>query len=103
MADIQTQIFGSTTIPDPVLSFLAQLSPCAYMITFRKPYIAGLKIWTFGLLGVCKSGRLDFGPFDCNLIEMDDYPTDGCAISSTAFLFQDLIQMDDCYPLTSVP
>ena len=25
-------------------------------------------------------------PFDYNLIQMDDYPADSCAISSTAFL-----------------
>ena len=45
---------------DP-LNLLAQLSHCAYMITFCKPDIASLKIWTIGLwtaglLGSWKSG-----------------------------------------------
>ena len=40
---------------------LAQLSRCAYTITFRKPYIASLEIWviglwTIGLLEGWKSG-----------------------------------------------
>ena len=56
-------------------------------------------------LQVWKSGRLDFGwldcwvveirmiglwtvePFDYNLIQMDDYPADSCAISPRDFLF----------------
>ena len=59
-------------------SFLAQLSRCAYAITFRKPYIASLEIWMIGLFTV--------GPFDYNIIQMDDYPADSCAISPMAFL-----------------
>ena len=46
--------------------FLAQLSGCAYTISFRKPYIVSLEIWTIGLWTV--------GPFDYILIQMDDYP-----------------------------
>ena len=59
-------------------TILAQLSRCAYMITFCKPYTASLEIWTIGLWTV--------GPFDYNLFQMDDYPADSCAISPTAFL-----------------
>ena len=59
-------------------TFLIQLSRCDYTITLRKPYIASLEIWTIGLWTV--------GSFDCNLIQMDDYPADSCAISPTAFL-----------------
>ena len=43
-----------------------------------------------GLLGGWISGQLDdwtVGPFDYNLIQMDDYPADSCAISPTAFFF----------------
>ena len=58
--------------------FLAQLSRCSYMITFRKPYIASLEIWTIGLRTV--------GPFDYNLIQMDDYSADSCLIRPMAFL-----------------
>ena len=36
-------------LPGLLASFLAQLSRCAYTITFHKPYIAGLEIWTIGL------------------------------------------------------
>ena len=32
------------------LFFLAQLSCCAYTITFRKPYIAIMEIWTIGTI-----------------------------------------------------
>ena len=69
------------------LCFLTQLSRCACMITFRKPFIASLKI--------CMIGLGTAGPFDYNLIHMDDYPTDSCAISSTTFL---LSQLSCCAP-----
>ena len=58
--------------------FLAQLSRCVYTITFRKPYITILEIWMIGLWTV--------GPFDYNLIQMDDYQADSCAVSPSAFL-----------------
>ena len=58
--------------------FLAQLSRCACTITFHKPYIASLEIWMIGLWTI--------GPFDYNLIQMNDYRADSCAISPTAFL-----------------
>ena len=59
-------------------SFLAQLSRSAYTIISRKPYIASLEIWTIGLWTV--------GPFDYDLIQMDGYPADSCAVSPSAFL-----------------
>ena len=77
---------------NPVHSgFLAQLSHCAYTITFRKPYIASQKIWTIGLgtvrwLKIWTIGLRTVGPFDYDLIQIDDYPTDSCTISSSAFL-----------------
>ena len=47
--------------------YLAQLSCCAYMITFRKPYIASLEIWKIGLWmdGLLDSCKLwTVGPLD---------------------------------------
>ena len=63
-----------------IINFLAELSHCAYTITFRKPYIASMEIWTIGLWTV--------GPFNYNLIQIDNYPADSCTISPTAFLLQ---------------
>ena len=62
-----------------ISGFLAQLSRCAFTITFHKPYMASLEIWTIGLWAV--------EPLDYNLIQMDDYPVDSSAISPTAFLY----------------
>ena len=51
-------------------AFLAQLSHSVLMQSvWRKPYIPSLQIWTIGLwtvglLGGWKSGRLDFGLLD---------------------------------------
>ena len=48
---------------------------------YRKPYIANLEIWTNCLWTV--------RPFDYDLIQMDDYSTDSCAvISHTALLLK---------------
>ena len=52
-----------------LLFILPQLSRCAYKITFRKPYIASLEIWTIGLWMVglldCLVGNLDDCTLDC--------------------------------------
>ena len=69
---------------EDIVFILAQLSRSAYTLTFRKPYIAGLESWTIILWTV--------GPFDFNLIQMDDYPTDSCAISPTDFLLLHLLK-----------
>ena len=45
----------------------------------KTPCIASLEIRTIGLWTV--------GPFDYNLIQMDDCPADSCTISPPAFLF----------------
>ena len=64
-----------------IYSFLAQLSRCAYTITFRKRYIASLEIctigpWTVGWLEIWTTALWTVGPFDYILIQMDDYPAD---------------------------
>ena len=50
--------------------FLSQLSRCAYAITFRKPYIASLEIWTLdwtvGWLEIWTIGLWIVRPFDDN-------------------------------------
>ena len=50
-------------------------------------------LWTAGLLDSCKLWTV--GPFDCYNVkyQMDDYPTDSCAISPTAFLFSILTSL----------
>ena len=73
--------------------FLAQLARYAYTITFRRPYIASLEIWTTGLWtdGLLDSCKLwTVGPFDNYNVtyQRDDFPVDSCAISPTAFLLQ---------------
>ena len=45
-----------------------------------------LDSWTVGWLEIKKTRLWIVGPFDYNLIQMDDYPADCCAISPTAFL-----------------
>ena len=69
VADLHTKTFLMFLLPQPdtILSFLAQLSRCAYTITFRKPYITSLEIWMIGLwadglLDRCKLWTV--GPFD---------------------------------------
>ena len=51
------RLFDSPMVFNSLVSpFLAQLSRCANAITFRKPYIASLEIWTIGPWNV---GRLE--------------------------------------------
>ena len=52
------------------------VSQC-FSITFRKPCIASLEIWKMGLWTV--------GPFDCNLIQMDDNTADTVRLSTETF------------------
>ena len=69
-------------------------------ITFRKPYIGSLEIWTIGLwtnglLDSCKLWHV--GPFNYYNVkyQIDSYSADSCAISPSAFLLLNMsIQTD---------
>ena len=47
-----------------------------------------LDCWTVGWLEIWTIGLWTVGPFDYNLIQMDDYSADSCAISQMAFLLE---------------
>ena len=78
------------------------------MITFRKPYIASLEIWTIALRQMDCWIVVNFGLVDHYNVkyQMDDCLADSCATSSTAFLFfyktSDKLQLNDTHVCLTV-
>ena len=62
-----------------------------YNLSFYICMCPNLDDWTLDCWMVGNLDDWSVGPFDYNLIQMDDYTTDSCAISLSAFLLAHLV------------